>query len=137
MSYLSSDVAVHIEAVALLAVALIGGYIQLLHRYNRRDLHLLHEPGTIASAVSIGAQTDLANLLDGRQQEDDFIKTLQNKKFRIDPRTMKIIMQGEAGYETAASPNPRQSMFGAFGLSSSRRFSSLNGRTPRTPTSPA
>jgi hypothetical protein len=132
-----SDVAVHIEAVALLAVALIGGYIQLLHRHNRRDLHLLHEPGTIASAVSIGAQTDLANLLDGRQEEDDWKRTLQNRKFRIDPRTMKIIMQGEAGYETAASPNPRQSMFGALGLSSSRRFSSLNGRTPRTPTSPA
>lgn len=122
MSGLPSDVAVHIEVVALLAVALIGGCIQIVHRQSRRDLHLLHEPGTIASAVSIGARTDLANLLDGRQEEDDLVKALQNKKFRIDPRTMKIIMQGETGYETAASPNPRQSIFGAFGFSSGRRL---------------
>jgi hypothetical protein len=128
-----SAVAVHIEVVALLAVALIGGYIQLLHRHNRRELHLLHEPGTIASAVSIGAQTDLANLLHGRQQQDDFVRTLQNKKFRIDPRTMKIIMQGETGYENAASPNPRQSMFGGLGFSSNRRFSSMGPRSPKSP----
>jgi len=128
-----SAVAVHIEAVALLLVAFIGAYIQLLHRYKRRDLVLRHEPGTIASAVSIGAHTDLANLLDGRQEEDDWIRTLRNRKFRIDPQTMKIIMQGEAGYEQAASPNPRQSFFGGLGLGGNKRFSSL--RLPQTPTS--
>lgn len=71
----------------------------------------------------------MAQLLNGRQEEDDFIRALQNRKFRIDPRTMKIVMQGEAGYEQAASPNPRASIFGSFGLSSSsprnHRFSAL------------
>jgi hypothetical protein len=134
-----SSVAVHIEVVALLVVAFVGAYIQILHRINRRRLNLLHEPGTIASAVSIGAQTNLANLLDGHQQQDDFIRTLQNKKFRIDPRTMKIVMQGEDGYEQAASPHPRQTVFGELSGNLNRRFSSVApspGRTRGIPTSP-
>jgi hypothetical protein len=120
-----SDVAVHIEAVALLVVAFVGAYIQLLHRHNRKDLNLLHEPGTIASAVSIGAQTHLANLLDGHQRQDGFLGVLQGKKFRIDPRTMKIIMQDEPGYEQATSPSVRQSFFGGLG----RSFSLGPGQT--------
>jgi len=131
-----SAVAVHIEVVALFVVALVGAYIQILHRINRRNLNLLHEPGTIASAVSIGAQTNLANLLDGHQQEDDFIRTLQNKKFRIDPRTMKIIMQGEDGYEQAASPHPRQTVFGELSGNLNRRFSSIAPGRRGIPTSP-
>jgi hypothetical protein len=130
----SSDIAVHIQVVALLVVAFFGAYIQLLHRHNRRNLNLLHEPGTIASALSIGAQTNLAHLLDGRQQQDDLIKVLHNKKFRIDPRTNKIIMQGEPGYDQAASPDPRQSNF--LGLYGTRRPSSLSpGWMPQTPIS--
>jgi len=127
-----SDVAVHIEAVALLVVAITGAYIQLLHRHNRKDLNLLHEPGTIASAVSIGAQTHLAHLLDGHQRQDGFLGALQGKKFRIDPRTMKIVMQDEAGYEQATSPNVQQSVFGVLG----RRSSLGPGQTPPMPTSP-
>jgi len=118
-----TDIAVHIEAVALLVVALVGAFVQIVHYYSRRDLRLRHEPGTIASAVSIGAETNLAQLLNGQQGEHDFIRALRDKKFRIDPRTMKIVMQGERGYEQAVSPNARQSIFG------SKRFSSF-GRTP-------
>lgn len=117
--YFPSDVAVHLEVVALLLIAIIGAGVQLLHRHSRQDLRLRHEPGTIASAVSIGAQTNLAHLLNGQHEQDDFIKALQNRKFRIDTRTMKIVMQGEQGYEQAASPNPRQSIFGTFGLQGS------------------
>ena len=118
---------IHIETIALLVVAIVGAYIQLLHRHNRKNLHFLHEPGTIASAVSIGAQTNLASLLDGRQQEDDFIRTLQNRKFRIDPRTMKIVMEGEVGYDQAASPNPRHPFFNVLGL--------FPGQMPQSPAS--
>jgi hypothetical protein len=113
-----SDVAVHLEVAALFVLAFVTMLVQLLHRQSRKDLRLRHEPGTIASAVSIGAQTPLANLLHGQQQPDDFIRALQDKKFRIDPQTMKILMQGESGYEQAASPNPRRSIFGALGLGS-------------------
>lgn len=119
-----SNVAVHLEAVLLFVIALLGTVIQLHHRQARQQLNLHHEPGTIASAVSIGAETNMAHLLDGRQEESDFARALQNRKFRIDPRTMKIVMQGEPGYEQAASPNPRTSIFGSFGLSPrNNRFS--------------
>jgi hypothetical protein len=132
MPCLFSAVAVHIEAVALLAVATIGAYIQILHRYTRRNLLLLHEPGTIASAVSFGAETDLAHLLQGHQRQEGFLRALRGKKFRIDPQTMKIVMQDEPGYEQAVSPNARQSYFGGL----SNRFSLNRSQMPQTPTSP-
>jgi len=114
-----NDVAVHILVTALLVAAAGGALVHILHRHSRQHLHFRHEPGTIASAVSIGADTDLAHLLNGRQEQSDLVQALSNKKFRINPRTMKIIMQGEQGYELAVSPNP---IFG-------KRFSRF-GRTP-------
>lgn len=124
---LFSGVAAHIEAVALLVVALVGAFVQILHYYSRQKLRLRHEPGTIASAVSIGADTTLAHLLNGQQEENDFVRALRDKKFRIDPQTMKIVMQGDKGYEFAVSPNPRQSFF------SSKRFSSFGRTLPSPP----
>lgn len=92
-------------ATALLILAFFATIIHLFHRANRRDLKLRHEPGTIASAISIGAQTGIGDVLAGRHAEDDIKEALRNKKFRIDPVTMKIIMEGEDGYESATSPS--------------------------------
>jgi hypothetical protein len=58
---------------------------------------LAHEPGTIASAVSFGARTNVASLLDGRQKTEEIESALREKKFRFDPVTMKIVMDGEDG----------------------------------------
>jgi len=102
--YLFSDVAVHLEAVLLLVIALVGAFVQVFHQRSRRQLRLQHIPGTIASAISIGAETNLAQLLND-QQEQNFGRALRNKQFRIDPQTMKIVMQGENGYEEAITPN--------------------------------
>jgi len=110
-----SDVAVHLEAAVLLVVALVGAFVQVFHRYSRRQLRLQHEPGTIASAISIGAETNLAQLLND-PQEENFSQVLRNKQFRIDPRTMKIMVQGDDGYEDAVSPNPRQPISASSGL---------------------
>ncbi|KIM42246.1 hypothetical protein M413DRAFT_70686 [Hebeloma cylindrosporum] len=101
---LVSDVAAHLLTTALLILAFFATIIQLFHRTDRQDLRLKHEPGTIALAVSIGAQTGVGNVLAGRQAGDDIKEALRDKKFRIDPVTMKIIMEGEHGYETAAVP---------------------------------
>jgi len=110
-----SDVAVHLEAAVLLVVALVGAFVQVFHRYSRRQLRLQHEPGTIASAISIGAETNLAQLLND-PHEENFSQVLRNKQFRIDPRTMKIMVQGDDGYEDAVSPNPRQPISASSGL---------------------
>jgi hypothetical protein len=85
-----SDFAVHILASILLLLAFLCTVIQLWHRRERENLRLTHQPGTIASAVSIGAQTHVADILDGTQKESDFATALRNKKFRIDPETMKM-----------------------------------------------
>ncbi|KAJ3778951.1 hypothetical protein FB446DRAFT_268736 [Lentinula raphanica] len=110
-----SDVAVHLLAVAMIIVAFFGTIAQLFHRYDRQQLRLRHEPGTIASAVAIGAQTGMGDLLAGKQDKKDIDEVLSNRKFRIDPHTMKIIMEGETGYEFASSPRDRRkSVFAAL-----------------------
>jgi hypothetical protein len=115
-------VAVHIGAAALIVVALMGGCIQIAHAYSRRNLRLHHRPGTIASAVTIGAQTSLANILHGQQEEKDIMQALRDKKFRIDPRTMKILTLGERGYEQAVTPN-RPGFFQSLKSPGNKRFS--------------
>jgi len=119
-------------ATALLLLAVFGAVVQLFHRSERRSLYLAHEPGTIASAVSIGAQTNVGNLLAGRQRTEDIISALQDKKFGIDARSMKVVMEGEEGYEAAASP--RRSIFTT--LQGQRRLSKRLSKPPVTPNAP-
>ncbi|KAG6809944.1 hypothetical protein H0H92_013993 [Tricholoma furcatifolium] len=134
-----SSIAVHLLATAMLLLALCACIVHMLHRIDRRRLRLRHEPGTIASAVSIGAQTGMGDLLAGRQDERAIHEALSNRKFRIDPRTMKIIMEGEEGYEFAASPmEKRKSVFAALQTQTglSRRFSAWSNKPSSLPTSP-
>jgi hypothetical protein len=74
----------------MLVLAFIGTIVQLLHRADRRDLPLGLPPGTIASAVSVGGQTGVGAVLSGRQKEEDVQQALGNRRFRMDPRTMKV-----------------------------------------------
>ncbi|THU96519.1 hypothetical protein K435DRAFT_797270 [Dendrothele bispora CBS 962.96] len=149
-----SSTATHLLAVALLLLALFCTIIQLFHRYDRRSLYLppSFEPGTIASAVTVGAQTGMGELLaevreksmyrnatspdgrsgkSGRSEKDVVTQVLGQKKFRIDPETMKIVMEGEIGYEWARSPNRKSVFFpsneGGVGARLSRRLSSWGG----------
>jgi len=101
----------------MLLLAFFGTIVHLFHRSDRRRLRLGLAPGTIASAVAVGAQTGMGDLLAGRQDTKYVSEALHNKKFRIDPQTMKIIMEGEEGYEYAASPvrtSKRKSIFAAL-----------------------
>jgi hypothetical protein len=86
----SSDAAVHLLAAALFILAIFGTALQLLHRGEREGLRLAHKPGTLASAMSIGGQSTVSELLAGRQREDEIVQALRDKRFRIDPRTMKV-----------------------------------------------
>ncbi|KXN84108.1 hypothetical protein AN958_00433 [Leucoagaricus sp. SymC.cos] len=134
-----SDVAVHLLTTAMLLLAFFATLVQLFHRYDRRQLRLKHVPGTIASAVSIGAQTGMGELLASRQRAEEIDHILRDKRFRIDPRTMKIIMEGEEGYEIAASPmDRRRSIFAALQNTGprSRRSSAQPPGTPKSPASP-
>jgi hypothetical protein len=109
-----SNVAVHMVVFVLIVVALVGAFVEYFHHDSRRNLHLRNEPGTIASAISIGGETNVAHLLNSPQQQGDLAQILHNRRFRIDPQTMKIVMEGEDGYEQAVSPNARHSIFGSW-----------------------
>lgn len=139
-----SDLAVHLLAALLIILAVCAAVIHVFHRYERQDLNLLHQPGTIASAVSIGATTEMGQLLAKQRDTDGIHQALQDKRFRIDPYNMKILMEGEEGYEVVGSPmDRRRSVFGAMqGKRASRRFSHAPTspgmpRSPRTPQSAA
>ena len=94
----------------MLILAFCATIVHFFHQEDRRLLHFKHEPGTIASAVSIGARTGVGEVLAGRHAEKEIEEVLKNKKFRIDPITMKIIMDGEYGYDSMTSPS-RRSVF--------------------------
>ncbi|KAK1226533.1 hypothetical protein PQX77_010500 [Marasmius sp. AFHP31] len=111
-----SPFSTHILTVLLIILALLSLFIHLSHTHNRRNLRLRHLPGTIASAVSIGGQTsDLLSEKEagrGRGMTDEELKdALRYKRFRIDPSTMKIVMEGEEGFLSATSPSYRQGEF--------------------------
>ncbi len=121
----------------MLLLAVSATYIQVFHRDDRQLLHLKHEPGTIASAVSIGAHTGMGELLADSQGEDEMDKILRDKKFRIDPKTMKIVMEGEEGYDDATSPaERRRSIFAALQNARpwNQRFSAQAPSTPHSTT---
>jgi hypothetical protein len=103
---LFSNIVVHLQAAILLVVAVVGIFVQVFHRRSRRQLRLQHIPGTLASAISIGAETNLAQLLNS-QQEENLDKALSDKQFRIDPRTMKILVERGGGYEEKVSLTSR------------------------------
>ena len=128
-----STIATHLLASAMFVLAVFGTILQLWHRRESSILRLTHAPGTIASAVSLGGKTGLGEVLSGRLREEDMKEALQNKRFRIDTRTMKIIMEGEAGYEDAVTPDAYRHTFGNVGEWSagvgkrlSRRLSAWN-----------
>ena len=99
-----SPVAAHLLAIACFVLAIAGTVLHLWHRQERQVLRLAQAPGTIASAVALGGQTGVGNVLAGRLREEDMAQALQDKRFRIDTRTNKIVMEGEPGYEDAESP---------------------------------
>ncbi|KAI0292909.1 hypothetical protein BC826DRAFT_1017480 [Russula brevipes] len=111
---LFSDAAVHVLSVGMLLLAVFGTLVHLAHREERRGLRLLHQPGTLASAAALTAQTPMAELLIGKQGPEDMNEALKRHRFRIDPRRNKIVTEGEAGYQDAVSPPGwRRSFFGA------------------------
>jgi hypothetical protein len=95
-----SDVAVHTLSAGMLLLALFCTILHLVHRKERRDLRLLHEPGTFASAVALMARTPTAELLDGQKAPEDVNEALQNHRFRIDPGRMNIVTEDTVGQGT-------------------------------------
>jgi hypothetical protein len=109
----------------MFVLAVFGTVLQLCHERERSVLTLPHAPGTIASAVSLGGQSDLGSVLAGQHKLEDMKAALGNKRFRIDRRTMRIVVEGEAGYEDAVTPSWARPTFEGI-ASAGRRLSARN-----------
>jgi hypothetical protein len=94
LTFSHSDLSVHVIAAVLFIISICGVIVHVLHRVDRRELRLVLEPGTIASATYFSAETDMAAIFDGKENEKDIITALNGKSFRIDQRTNKIAMDG-------------------------------------------
>ncbi|GJE86425.1 DUF3433 domain-containing protein [Phanerochaete sordida] len=109
-----SPVATHLLAAAMFVLALAGSALQLWHARERRVLRLAHAPGTIASAVSLGGG-GVGGALAGRTRAEDMRAALHGKRFRIDRGTGRIVVEGERGFEQAATPASGRLAFGEAG----------------------
>jgi hypothetical protein len=89
-----SDLSVHVISVALFIISICGVIVHVLHQAERRELRLVLEPGTIASATYFSAESDMAAIFDGQGNEKDIRTALAGKTFRIDHSTNKITMDG-------------------------------------------
>ena len=109
--------ATHLLSVGLIVFGILGVVIHFLHKSEREPLILQHSPGTIASAVAITSDSDFGQLIHGHQRTEDIIQALRDKRFRIDRTTGKIVVEGEAGYETGDVPDyRRKSTWGFLGI---------------------
>ncbi|KAF9442402.1 hypothetical protein P691DRAFT_765259 [Macrolepiota fuliginosa MF-IS2] len=75
-----NDIAVHFLAAEMMLLGVFATLVQLFHRYGRCKLRLKHEPGTIASAVSIAAQTGIGGSLRGRRRVEGISRILRDKR---------------------------------------------------------
>jgi hypothetical protein len=79
-------------------IGVTGMVVQIFHRRSRQQLRLQNIPGTIASAISFRAGHNLVQMLNNEKDDN----ALREARFRIDPRTMQILMEGDERYEEAS-----------------------------------
>lgn len=94
-----SPIASHILAAALVILACLGFLVHLSHKKLREPLALHHSPGTIASTVAITANSDVGELMHGKQRDKEIVQALQNKRFRLDRNTNKIVLDREGSLD--------------------------------------
>lgn len=109
----------------MFVLAVFGTILQICHQRSSRVLQLAHEPGTIASAMTLWGKTGVGDVLAGlgSHREEDIKHALSDKRFRIDRQTMRIVMEGEEGYEEATSPVYRDAFGGTSWGGMGRRLS--------------
>ena len=94
LTFSHSVLSVHVISVALFIISICGVIVHVLHQADRRELRLVLEPGTIASATYFSAESDMAAMFDEQGNEKDIRTALTGKTFRIDHGTNKITMDG-------------------------------------------
>jgi hypothetical protein len=81
---------------------IIGGFIHYLHYQLRKGVLLYAQPGTIASAASMTADSGLNALVRPGFTGQQLREALRGRKFTVD-NTGRVILQGERGFEAATA----------------------------------
>lgn len=96
----SRDATAHILTGVLIAFAIAGAIVHVLHYRMREIIVLPRSPGTLASAAAFTAGSNVGDMLGGYYDEATLTRILKDKRFKIDKMTGRIVMEGDAGYGT-------------------------------------
>ncbi|THU95687.1 hypothetical protein K435DRAFT_778878 [Dendrothele bispora CBS 962.96] len=86
----------HALALLLIGVGIIGIFVQVFHRRQRRRLYLTNPPGTIASIIAMTSHSGVGQLLMPYDKERELEKKLKDLRFGMDKRTGAIVVDGYA-----------------------------------------
>jgi len=111
--FIQSPIAVHILAVVLIVSGIVGMFIHYLHYQLRKGVKLYAQPGTIASAASITADSGLNSLVKPGFTGEQLRKALRGHKFTVD-NTGRVVLQDENGLESAR-PVPLEKRGSVYG----------------------
>ncbi|KIJ47063.1 hypothetical protein M422DRAFT_249379 [Sphaerobolus stellatus SS14] len=87
------DLPAHILSIGLFVFAILAGFIHLRHRQIRRDVMLPFQPGTLAAAAAITANSNVSQLLGANLDEKALKEALRAKRFTMDKETGKVVME--------------------------------------------
>ncbi len=113
-----------------MGIASVVLVLHYLHFRQRRDVHLTHVPGTIASNIALTAHSGFGELLLPYDDQDGLARALEPLRFCLDRRTGAIVVDDSSvayAGELPAQPVREETMMTLIkrkGTSPERRDSS-------------
>ncbi|KAF8966175.1 hypothetical protein BDZ97DRAFT_1809872 [Flammula alnicola] len=95
----------HVLALTLIMTGVIGVFLHVRHRAQRRRLLLATPPGSIASVVALTSRSGFGELLLPYDDELTLEKKLDGLRFRLDRRTGAILADDYATERTGMGPD--------------------------------
>ncbi|KAF9267207.1 hypothetical protein L218DRAFT_955685 [Marasmius fiardii PR-910] len=81
----------HALAITMMLIGIIGLFVQIVHRRQRKQLFLAAPPGTIAATMALSSHSGFGQLLMPYDNEETLYKKLSNLRFHMDKRTGALV----------------------------------------------
>ncbi|KAF9039631.1 hypothetical protein BDZ89DRAFT_1129244 [Hymenopellis radicata] len=125
----------HTLAILMFLVGLIGTFLHIISRRQRRQLFLSCPPGTIGSIIAMTSHSGFGQLLVPYDTHESIEKKLDGLRFRLDQRTGAIVADDEEDVAADGRDAALQSLLGRKNQRSSKdvmRMSSLSVSSSQT-----
>lgn len=99
----------HILAVVFSFLAIAAAFLTYFHRRARSNVFLPASPGTIATACSVAGGSELAHLIEPRDDRKTCSKLLRRHKFTLDHNGRITVVQTSSQY--GSNKSKRTSFF--------------------------